>query len=175
VYAIYFISLFFDSGETLEGEEIAPFLSLTKSWLYLALGLIVVVTSAELTVSAVGKVALALNIEASFIAIIIIGLGTSLPELSISLAAVLKNRHHMSVGNIVGSNVFDTLIPVGIAATISGLHFDEGMLTRELPFLFVLTVLVLLIFARRRGIRMPEAIFILGLYASYVLVKINAL
>ena len=66
------------------------------------------------TVSGAIAVAAALDISEAFVAVIIIGLGTSLPELSISVGAAIKKRARMSVGNLVGSNIFDTLIPIGL-------------------------------------------------------------
>ena len=136
-------------------------------------GLGIVGICAELTVSGAIAVAAALNISETFVAVIIIGLGTSLPELSISIAAVMKQRARMSVGNLVGSNIFDTLVPVGAAAAISTLRFDENLLRYELPFLFFLTLIVLIFFLRKRGIQKGEAIIVLALYGGYLLLKLS--
>ncbi|WP_405234887.1 sodium:calcium antiporter [Lentisalinibacter orientalis] len=104
-----------------------------------------------------------------------IGLGTSLPELAISVNAVLRKRVSLSVGNIVGSNIFDTLVPIGTAGLIAPLAFDRGILTFDLPWLFGLTALVLFLFlVRRRGLQRPEAALLLGLYAGYVTLKLAA-
>jgi cation:H+ antiporter len=81
----------------------------------------------------------------------------------------------MSVGNIIGSNIFDTLVPVGVAATISGISFDFNMLTRDLPFLFALSVLVLIFFWRKRGIQRYEATIIVTAYCAYVLIKFSTI
>ena len=133
----------------------------------LLIGLAIVTASAELTVSSATRVAVMFGVEQSFVAIVIIGLGSSLPELSISLGAVLERRVSLSVGNLFGSNVFDTLVPIGVAAAIAGLDFKAAILRQELPFLFVLTTVVLLIFFRT-GVRKREGILILGLYVAYV-------
>ncbi len=148
-------------------------LSLAKSWLLVAIGIGVVIFSAELTVSAVGKVARILQIGESVIAIIVIGLGTSLPELSISVAAVIRRRSRMSVGNLIGSNIFDTLVPIGVAAIISGISFDYAMLTQDLPFLFVLSLVVLILFWRKKGIQKYEAAMIVGVYCIYAFIKFS--
>ena len=107
------------------------------------------------------------------LALLVIGMGTSLPELSISLAAVVKRRARMSVGNVVGSNIFDTLMPVGVAAAIIPIDFDHGMLTHDLPFLFFVTLVVLVFFRVKRGLQKYEAAIILALYCSYALLKIS--
>ena len=136
------------------------------------LGLVCIFISAELTVSAVLQVAERLSIDQTFIAIIVVGLGTSLPELSISLGAVLKGKNRLSVGNLIGSNIFDTLIPIGVAASISGLDFERSFLKEEVPILFLLSLLVLIFFVRKKGIQKREAITILVLYFSYVMFKL---
>jgi cation:H+ antiporter len=81
----------------------------------------------------------------------------------------------MSVGNIIGSNIFDTLVPVGVAAIISGISFDFNMVTRDLPFLLALSALVLTFFWKRRGIQRFEAAIILAAYCGYVLVKLSTI
>ena len=143
-----------------------------KSWLALIAGLAVVIGSSEITVSTVVRIAHELDISEAVISVLIIGLGTSLPELSISISAILKKRTGLSVGNIIGSNILDTLLPIGVAAVISSLTFDRQLLFFDLPFLFVLTAVVLAFFITRRGIERPEAIVVLGLYAAYVAVKL---
>lgn len=143
-----------------------------KSWLALIAGLAVVIGSSEITVSTVVLIAQELDISEAVISVLIIGLGTSLPELSISISAILKKRTGLSVGNIIGSNILDTLLPIGVAAVISNLIFDRQLLLFDLPYLFVLTVVVLAFFITRRGIERPEAIVMLGLYAAYVAVKL---
>lgn len=129
----------------------------------------------SLTVTSATRLAKTLNMEQSFIAVVIIGFGSSLPEVSVSLAAALKRRAHMSVGNLIGSNVFDTLVPIGVAATIVDVEFDAAMLRFELPFLFALSIIVLAFFRRARGIQRLEAAVILGLYIGYVAIKTASL
>jgi cation:H+ antiporter len=175
VYAIYLVFLVTDAMVVRQRSEDHAGVNLVIALVYLIIGLSIVIGSAELTVSSATGLATALNIEQSFIAIMIIGTGSSLPELSISLAAALKRRARMSVGNLIGSNIFDTLIPIGVAAVIVDLEFNADMLRHELPFLFALSVIVLVFFWRRKGIRKREAAIILGLYLGYAVIKIVSL
>jgi cation:H+ antiporter len=168
VYAIYVFLLLADAFDGEDKETSGDEAPLSVSFVYLAVGLILVIVCAELTVSSATALAVALNVEQSVIAIVIIGLGSSLPELSISVAAIMKGRNSLSVGNLIGSNVFDTLVPVGVAAAIAKLQFNPEMLHRELPFLVLLTAVVLILFHRKRGIQRGEAAVILGLYLGYV-------
>ena len=171
VYAIYLLLLFTDAVKPKPGRDKTRPANLAVSTAYLVVGLAIVIGSAELTVDSATRLAIAFNIEQSFIAIIIIGLGSSLPELSISIGAVLKRRTQLSVGNLIGSNIFDTLLPIGIAATIADLRFDAYMLRYEVPFLFVLTLIVLAFFRIKLGIQKYEAAIILALYLGYAIVK----
>lgn len=154
-------------------EEFDPGNGIRLSVFRLLIGLVIIGFSAELTVSGATRVAATLGVEQAFVAIIVIGLGSSLPELSISLGAVMEKRVMMSVGNLLGSNIFDTLIPVGVAAAIAGLDFKEDLLKQELVFLFVLTALVLFLFLRK-GIRKREGMLVLGLYLAYVVTEFLA-
>jgi cation:H+ antiporter len=172
VYAIYLVALLneVNVGTPVEQSGELPF---WRSLLYLAIGLAIVVGSAELTVSSVVDVARMLGLSESLVAVILIGLGSSLPELSISIAAVSKGHHRLSVGNLIGSNVFDTLVPIGAAAVIAPLSFDRGLLRFETPYLFFVTSVVIFFFLYKRGIQRWEAAIVLALYCAYVLVKLT--
>ena len=174
-YLAYLGFLLSDKDSWEEKGDGASILPLTASWFIVAIGLGVVVFSAELTVSSASNVARLLDVGESIIAIVVIGLGTSLPELSISVGAVIRRRSRMSVGNLIGSNIFDTLLPIGAAALISEISFDYAMLTRDLPFLFVLSLVVLMLFWKKNGIQKYEAAAIVGVYCVYVLIKFSVI
>jgi cation:H+ antiporter len=171
IYAIYVIMLM--NGENIPEEEPTAMAGGgVRSWILLLLGLGAVIYSSEVTVSSVVKIAQAFDISEALISVLIIGLGTSLPELSISISAILKKKAHMSVGNIIGSNILDTLLPIGIAAMIAGVAFEKQLLFFDLPFIFVLTTVVLAFFAAKRGVTRPQGLVILSFYAVYVAVKL---
>jgi cation:H+ antiporter len=95
-------------------------------------------------------------------------MGSSLPELSVSFVALLRKRGGLSVGNLVGSNVLDTLLVPGFAAVIYPIDVPAAVLMVDLPILFVVTVLVLaFLYVSGRGIRRPEAIALLAIYFAY--------
>ena len=77
------------------------------------------------------------------------------------------------MGNIIGSNILDTLLPIGIAALIAGISFERHLLFFDLPFIFVLTTVVLVFFATKRGVTRPQGLVILSLYGLYVMVKLS--
>lgn len=170
-YALYVMALM--NGETVPEEEPGQLAGGGfRSWMFLVVGLAAVTWSTEITVTSVVSIAHALDISEAIISVLIIGLGTSLPELSISISAILKKKAHMSVGNIIGSNILDTLLPVGIAAAISSVAFEQEFLHFDLPFILLLTSVVLALFYTRRGVQRPQGLIILALYFSFVAVKI---
>ena len=113
-----------------------------------------------------------LDVDQAVISVLIIGLGTSLPELSISLGAILRKRVHLSVGNIIGSNIFDTLVPISAAALLSPVLVGRSVVVFDLPFAFFLTLTVLYFFVRKKGLQRHEAGIVLVLYAFYVGIKL---
>lgn len=172
VYVIYLIMLLTNGGNGNGDLDEHPKGTLVVFSAYLIVGLAIVTGSAELTVSSATSLAERFGWEQSVIAILLIGLGSSLPELSISVVAAIKKKAHLSIGNLIGSNIFDTLVPIGVAATISGLVFDQGMLLFEVPALFVVSALVLIFFKGKLGIRKRESGIILALYVAYAVYKL---
>lgn len=144
-------------------------------WIRLVVGLAVVVLSAELIVRMAMTLAIQWGVDQSFIGIAIIGVGTSLPELVISVAAMLRKRVGLSVGNLVGSNILDTLLPVGIAALIVPIEFPDALLRFDLPVLLVLTCGVLAFLYRKDGVRRPQALVVLAAYLGYLTMITRAL
>jgi len=175
VYVIYLAVLLAEAKATARPSERSGLVNPVVSLAYVLVGLVILIGSTELTVSSATRLASSMNLEQSFIAIVIIGLGSSLPELSISVGAAFKRRAGLSIGNLIGSNVFDTLVPVGVAAAIVDLEFDASMLRLEVPCLFILSVLVLILLARSKGMQKKEAAIVLGLYLGYVTMKIASI
>ena len=170
LYLIYVFSLL--RGERIQDER--PELdaqSLANPWFVLALGLCVIIGSSELTVESVITLASRFQISDAFISVVILGLGSSLPELSISVSAILKKKTRLSMGNIIGSSILDTLLPIGIAAVISPVLFNREFQLFDLPYIFILGLITLFFFARVRGLQKIEAGVILGLYLLYLLIK----
>ncbi len=152
----------------LEADEERPPGPIFGCWLRLFVGLAIVVASAELIVRAAMSLAAQWGVDQAFIGIAIIGIGTSLPEVVISVGAVLRKRVGLTVGNLIGSNILDTLLPIGIAALIVPLGFSRSLLTFDLLALFAFTSLVLGLFLWRGGIRWPQALVVLVAYLAYL-------
>jgi cation:H+ antiporter len=171
VYLIYYVSLY-RRENTDEKIKRTPAFYPVWSFVLLVSGLAIVIYTSNVVVDNIVALAGRWGVSQVVIAILITGFGTSLPELAVSLGALIKGEGGLSVGNLVGSNIFDILVPVGTGAIISGLTISRNMLFFDIPALFVLSVVVLLFFFRIKGIQRKEAIIIFLLYAFYVLLKI---
>ncbi len=135
-------------------------------------GLIVLILSANLLVQGAVGIATLLGISDLVIGLTIIAVGTSLPELASSTAAALKKEHDIALGNIIGSNIFNTLTVVGVSGVIRPLNVDSAILFRDLPFMAALTVSLFIVgfgFRGRPGrINRWEGAGLLISYVAYV-------
>lgn len=130
--------------EAEDGDESGK-ASLPKSVAWLLLGLTLLVLSSRCLVWGAVSIAQALGVSDLLIGLTIVAVGTSLPELASSIAAARKGENDLAFGNIVGSNLFNTLTVVGIASTISPMRTVNPLVfSRDLPVVAVLTVLLLL-------------------------------
>ena len=172
-------------GESLDSDtEPAEKVSIGKSILLLIVGLGLLIASSRMLVWGAINVAQALGVSDLLIGLTIVAVGTSLPELASSIAAARRGENDLAVGNIIGSNIFNTLVVVGIAAVITPIKaMHPAVLSRDLPIMTALTLLLFLIcipFKQENGTRVGGfgriggALF-LSLYIGYlVLLGINA-
>lgn len=139
---------------------------------YLLIGFLILIFSSHFVVKNAMYFAEKWGIAQSFVGIVLIGLGTSLPELAVSIGAAIKKSAEMSVGNIIGSNIFDTLIPIGLGGSISKISMENDLLKFDLPVQFLITLLVIIFLASKKGILRIEAIVLIIIYLLYVLAKV---
>ncbi|MGZ5242975.1 MAG: sodium:calcium antiporter [Bacteroidia bacterium] len=139
---------------------------------FLLFGLVVLAYSSHLVVENGMLLAEKWGVSQSFIGIAIIGLGTSLPELVVSIGAAFRKSAGLSVGNIIGSNIFDGLIPIGLGGVISQTKVESSLLYFDLPFLFAITILVLVFLTTQRGISQREGLIMISAYLLYIFSKV---
>jgi len=126
--------------------------SLGKSIFWLVLGLVLLVVSSRALVWGAVEIARTLGVSDLLIGLTIVAVGTSLPELASSIAAARKGENDIALGNIIGSNLFNTLAVVGLAATISPMDEIEKAVTyRDMPLMIALTVALIVLGYRRKG------------------------
>jgi cation:H+ antiporter len=125
-----------DVTNELEKESVG----LGTSIFHLTLGLVLLLVSSRVLVWGAVELALLANVSELIIGLTVVAIGTSLPELASTIAAVRKGEHDMAIGNVVGSNLFNTLAVVGIASTIRPFNLDPEILTRDFPVMGLLTL-----------------------------------
>ncbi len=141
-----------ESSEAAENEESAKPVSLGKSIGLLLLGLVLLVLSSRALVWGAVEIARSLGVSDLIIGLTIVAVGTSLPELASSIAAARKGEDDLAVGNIIGSNLFNTLMVVGIASTIAPMgNVDSAVISRDMPLMALLTLSILVLGFRRKG------------------------
>lgn len=126
-------------------EEAYPEMSASKAWRFLMVGLILLVVSSRLLVWGSVNIAESFGVSDLIIGLTIIAIGTSLPELAASIAAARKGEHDLAVGNVVGSNLFNTLAVVGLAGSIQPMAVPSEVISRDWIVMFALTVLLFFI------------------------------
>jgi cation:H+ antiporter len=172
-YGAYLCTLVFWQTANEEPEDNEITISMAKAITYLVIGFTVLLLAAELTVVSATNFAADVGLSNLGVSAVIIGLGSSLPELSVSIIALLKNRGGLSVGNLLGSNVLDSLLVPGLGAAISPLAIPASVLWLDLPVLAVVTLLVLgFLYLSPRGIQKIEASLLLVIYTSYALTRV---
>ncbi len=142
---------------------------LSRALFWLVVGLILLVISSRILVWGAVDIATALGVSDLVIGLTVVAIGTSLPELAAAIAAVRKNEHDLALGNVIGSNMFNTLAVVGIAGAITPIHLEPLVLSRDWIAMTILTMMLLMFGFRpnerkNRINRVHGAIFI----ASYI-------
>jgi cation:H+ antiporter len=134
--------------------------------IHFALGLLALIVGARWLVRGAAKMALSLGISPLVIGLTIVSMGTSAPEVAVSVGAALEGRTDMAVGNVIGSNVFNVLFILGLSALISPLVVNAQLIRQEVPIMIAASLL-LAVLAADRHIGRPESMLLLALLAAY--------
>jgi len=170
-YAIYLVALLQAerSGKAdpkpTQGRALVDFLTVV-------LGLATVVVAAHVVVVNAISIAEDWNVSQTVIGIFLVGAGTSLPELALSVRAAAKGQSSMSVGNIIGSNTFDLMVPVGASAALYPLTVSRDVLFIDVPVMLIITITALIFFLRTKGLQRREAVALLAMYGVYMIGRI---
>ena len=108
----------------------------------LVIGFLLLVKGADLFVDGASSVAKKLKIPAFVIGLTIVAFGTSAPELAVSITAAMKGSNDIAIGNVVGSNIFNTLVVLGASAAITPIAVEKGMIKRDYPLSIFAAVLL---------------------------------
>lgn len=147
-----------------------------KSYFLLIGGLILLIASSRILVYGAVGIASALGVSDIIVGLTVVAIGTSLPELASSVIAARKGESDIAIGNIIGSNLFNTLAVVGIAGTISPFSFDRDILYRDVGVMSVLTIALFLFsygFRKKGVLTSVEGFLFVASYTAYVVYLIS--
>jgi cation:H+ antiporter len=158
--------------------EIPADMPTRKAVMWLMVGLTILPVSSKFLVEGAVFIARSLEVSEAVIGLTIIAFGTSLPELAAALTSALREEDDLAIGNVIGSNMFNILGVLGIAAVVSPVEIELLMLKQDFPVMFMFTVLL---FFMAYGINGPgkisrrSGVLLLSMFLAYqVLVWVTA-
>ncbi|KXI28217.1 calcium/sodium antiporter [Paraglaciecola hydrolytica] len=152
-------------------------MSLKQALVWLVVGLILLIVASRFLVYGAVYIAQDLGVSDLVIGLTVVAVGTSLPELASSLMAIKKGQHDIALGNIIGSNLFNTLAVVGIAVLIEPMPVDSVILSRDWTLMFGLTLALLILgigFKKAGRINRLEGALLLTVFCVYTAYLISS-
>lgn len=116
------------------------------NWIILFFGIFLLIICSDWLVDGASSLAKKFGVSELLIALTIVSFGTSFPEVLVNILASFKGSYDIGMGNIVGSNISNTLLVLGVAAIVGGIKFDSGTINQNIPF-SILSVIVLFVLA----------------------------
>ena len=165
-------------GTEMEAEFNTESMTLKTALIWLFVGLVLLVVSSRLLVWGAVEIALAFGVSDLIIGLTVVAIGTSLPELASSLVAVKKGEHDIALGNVIGSNLFNTLGVVGIAGLIHPFAVPAEILTRDIVVMAGLTIAIFIFgfgFGRQGRINRIEGGALMLVFVAYTAYLISTI
>ena len=145
-------------------------MTLKQAIIWLLVGLVLLIVASRMLVYGAVFIAQSLGVSDLVIGLTVVAVGTSLPELASSLIAIKKGEHDIALGNVIGSNLFNTLAVVGIAAAIEPMAVDAVVLTRDWTLMAVLTAALFVMgygYKKQGRINRLEGAVLLAVFIGY--------
>lgn len=161
-----------DPMEVEYAQEI-PSITTSRALLWLLAGFIVLLFSSRILVWGSINIATTLGVSDVIIGLTIVAIGTSLPELAASIMSALKKEPDIAIGNVIGSNMFNLLAVLGLPAAIAPITLEEGILSRDYPFMIGLSIGLFIMaygFRNHGRINRFEGSLLLLTYITYMVV-----
>jgi len=164
-------TLFVMQREKIKGGYTPEKSNMLVNILSLCLGLAAIVYFADIMVLSGVKLAETMGVSAFLIGIFV-GLGTSMPELSVSIMAVLKKDAELSIGNLIGSNIVNIFIAIGAATLISDFFVSNNVIWFDMVVMLIAAVLPVLLLLKRKGLSRAGSITLIIFYLLYIYLKV---
>ncbi|MFP4068150.1 MAG: calcium/sodium antiporter [Spirochaetaceae bacterium] len=160
------------AAEVAETANAAPARPIGRSVLHLVGGLALLILASRAIVWGAVGLARAAGVSDLMIGLTVVAVGTSLPELASSVAAARRGEDEIAFGNVIGSNLFNTLAVVGIAGAIRPINLDRAAAVRDYPTMLFFTAMLFVVGFARRGrigrVTRVEGVVLCLLYLAYV-------
>jgi cation:H+ antiporter len=140
---------------------------------YIVTGLAVIVFSAEYILQVSEFFVTHYNIGGSMIGILIVGIATSLPELTTSITAILKGASSISLGTLIGSNITNPMLALGLGAMISTYQVPRPIIVYDLPVNIITGVIIMWFLWRNRMLTKKASWIMISMYVVYVLIRLK--
>ncbi len=134
----------------------------------LIIGFIMLVKGADWFVEGASSIARKLGIPQLIVGLTIVAMGTSLPEAAVSITAAISSNAGITIGNVVGSNILNILIILGITSVITNVAIQKSTLRYEIPFMILMTVLMLVFGMTGSRITRIEGLIFWGMFILYL-------
>ena len=147
------------------------------NYILLVIGLVLLTWGAELLTKGCVGMAARFRVPEFIVGLTVMAVGTSMPELTVSTMSALKGSTDMAIGNVTGSNIFNTLIVLGVCALIRPMVFTKENVRRDIPLCIAASVLLLvmaLYLGSTAGISRVEGMILFALYIAFVLYSIRS-
>lgn len=154
-------------------EEGAAF-GLAGAALGALLGLVALTVGSRLFIDGATTIAEALGISQRVIGLTIVGFGTSAPELATSLVAAWRGQNDIAIGNVLGSNIFNILLILGLSALVIPLPVHPGLLASDIPWMIGVTLLLLPMLLTGRRVVRAEGFLLLAVALTYTLLLFSS-
>lgn len=171
IVILLFFAVFIEHLITLaqsgQAEEIESKYTFKQAILYTILGLLAIIVGGNFVVSSATAIATALGVSQKFIALTIVALGTSLPELVTSIAAAQKGKQDLAIGNVIGSNIFNICFVAGFPAAFIGNIIPSSPVIIDLMIMLLATLMLFFFSYTKKKITKLEGISFLLVFVVY--------
>lgn len=140
----------------------------------LIVGFVFLIKGSDFFVDGSSSIASLLKIPTIIVGLTIVAFGTSAPEAAVSITSSLAGNNAMAVSNVIGSNLFNILMVIGVSALLGDLLMEKSVLNKDLPFLVAITVLFAVFILIGWNITSIEGIILLAILIAYVLYLIRS-
>lgn len=155
-----------EAAITAEAEEVVEF-SLPKTILLSLIGIVGIVLGGDMVVDSATKIATSFGMSANLVGLTIVAVGTSLPEFVTSVVAIKKGETEIAIGNVIGSNIFNILLVLGLATTIKPIVISMFALF-DIVFMVIITLILYFFMKKNNKLVKSQGFILLALYIAYM-------